>query len=314
MTALLVIGSANADHVMEFDHLPKPGQTLMSQSYRLELGGKGANQAIASARLKQQETQVTYIAALGQDAAADNMLATWSSEQINLSHIYRFTDASTGSAMIFVGGEGQNSIGVAPGANALLTSEMMVQKSDLFKEADYLLIQLETPIETVQQALQLARESQCTTILNPAPAAKLENKLLSLVDIITPNETEAEALTGIEVTDTYSAEQAAEVLHGIGINTVIITLGSQGAFLSQREPNLLAPELGMTSLFSGIIPSYPVTAIDTVAAGDTFNGALMVALSEGKTITHAIDFANKASSIAVTRHGAQRGIPSREEL
>lgn len=314
MTALLVIGSANADHVMEFEHLPKPGQTLMSQGYRLELGGKGANQAIASARLKQNGTQITYIAALGQDAAADNMLATWSSEQINLSHIFRFPNASTGSAMIFVGNEGQNSIGVAPGANALLTKEMIIEKSELFDEADYLLIQLETPIDTVKQALQEARNSNCTTILNPAPAAKLESELLSLVDIITPNETEAEALTGIKVTDTFSAEQAAERLHDIGINTVIITLGSQGAFLSQREQNDLAPELGTTNVFSGIIPAYPVTAIDTVAAGDTFNGALMVGLSEGMTITHAIDFANKASSIAVTRHGAQRGIPNRDEI
>ncbi len=314
MAALLVIGSANADHVMEFEQLPKPGQTLMSQGYRLELGGKGANQAIAVARLKQAHTQVSYIAALGQDAAADNMLATWSREQINLAHIFRFADANTGSAMIFLGNQGQNSIGVAPGANSLLTPAMLDEKQAQFEEADYLLIQLETPLDTVKHALELARNAKCTTILNPAPAASLNKDLLALVDIITPNETEAEALTGIKVTDTASAEQAATVLHELGINTVIITLGEQGAFLSQVEVNALAPELGTTNVFSGIIPAYPVTAIDTVAAGDTFNGALMVALNEGMAITHAIDFANKASSIAVTRHGAQRGIPSRAEL
>lgn len=307
MTRLLVIGSANVDHVMTFEQLPKAGQTLMSDSYRIEHGGKGANQAVACARLKQPNTQVNFICALGQDAAADTMLQSWQQEGIGLEHIRQFSDASTGCAMIFVSAKGENSIGVAPGANACLTAAMIVQLAPLFAETDSLLIQLETPLESVRAALQQARLHQCHTILNPAPAAALDNELLALVDIITPNETEAEMLTGIEVTDAVTAAMAAQELHRRGIPIVIITLGCQGAFLSQQD------QQGQQN-FRGVVPAYPVTPVDTVAAGDTFNGALMVGLAEGMAITKAIDFANKAAAIAVTRHGAQRGIPRRSEL
>ncbi|WP_394497339.1 ribokinase [Shewanella sp. ENK2] len=305
MNTLLVVGSANADHVLAFSTLPKPGETLMSQQYRLELGGKGANQAVAAARLKTPKQQVEFICALGDDGNAKLMRDAWQSDGVILSGCYDIAGQNTGTAMIFVSEKGENSIGVVAGANACLTSAHIVQQQRLFDLASYLLIQLETPIDTVATALRLAKQHDCTTILNPAPAATLPSELLSLVDIITPNETEAQALTGITVTDTHSAALAANKLHQYGIGTVIITLGSQGAYVSVQTDS---------ERYNQLIAAFPVTAIDTVAAGDTFNGALMVALDEGLSMIEAVSFANQASAIAVTRHGAQRGIPYRAEL
>lgn len=305
MNTLLVVGSANADHVLAFSQLPKPGETLMSQQYRLELGGKGANQAVAAARLKTPLQQVEYICALGDDSNANTMREAWQKDDILLSGCYSIAEQSTGTAMIFVSQQGENCIGVVAGANACLTPAHIQQQQTLFEQASYLLTQLETPIDTVTTALTLAKEHHCVTILNPAPAAALPSELLSLVDIITPNETEAQALTDVEVFDASSAALAANKLHQYGIGTVIITLGCQGAYLSVQTDSDSSSQL---------IAAYPVTAIDTVAAGDTFNGALMVALDEGLNIVEAVKFANKASAIAVTRHGAQRGIPYRHEL
>ncbi|WP_299572871.1 ribokinase [uncultured Shewanella sp.] len=305
MNKLLVIGSANADHVLAFDSLPQAGETLLSRDYRLELGGKGANQAVAATRLKSSTQQVDFICALGDDGNGELMRKAWQKDELELSGCYGIAEQSTGTAMIFVSSSGENSIGVVAGANACLSPEHITEQQDKFAQASYLLIQLETPLDTVLAALKLAKEHDCTTILNPAPAANLPKALLSLVDIITPNETEAQALTDIKVTDTASAAKAAEQLHGYGINTVVITLGSQGAYLSVQTTKEIVSEL---------IPAFAVTAIDTVAAGDTFNGGLMVALDEGCSIKEAVIFANKASAIAVTRHGAQRGIPYRAEV
>ncbi|WP_076408388.1 ribokinase [Shewanella sp. UCD-KL12] len=304
MTKLLVIGSANIDHVMEFDCLPKAGETLMSEGYRIEHGGKGANQAVACARLKGDEAEVSFICALGCDDAAAAMMNSWRLDGIALEQVKQFDNVATGSAMIFVGGNAENSIGVASGANSRLSAQWIGECESVFESSDSLLIQLETPLESVKAALQLARKHKCKTILNPAPAARLDAGLLSLVDIITPNETEAEALTGVRVTDLESAERAAAALHSAGVSVVIITLGAQGAFLSEVGDHA----------FKGLIKGYDVTPVDTVAAGDTFNGALMVGLSEGMEMIKAIDFANQSAAIAVTRHGAQRGIPKRSEL
>ncbi|AZG71442.1 ribokinase [Shewanella livingstonensis] len=301
MSTLLVVGSANADHVLTFDELPQAGQTLISQQYRLELGGKGANQAVAAVRLKNTMQQVYFISALGDDSNAATMRTNWTADGIDLSGCYQIAKKSTGTAVIFVNQYGENSIGVVPGANAYLSAHHIQQQHALFAQANYLLIQLETSLESVHQALILAKQNHCTTILNPAPATKLNNDLLNLIDIITPNETEALALTGIEVIDQQSAQQAAQSLHSRGVNIVIITLGSKGAYISEKGQG-------------SIIPTPTVNAIDTVAAGDTFNGALMVALDEGKTLIEAVEFANLASSIAVTRNGAQSSIPYRKEL
>lgn len=301
MSILLVVGSANADHVLTFDKLPKAGQTLICQQYRLELGGKGANQAVAAARLRNKGQNISFISALGDDANASMMRNAWAVDGIDIEGCYQIANQSTGTAMIFVNQQGENSIGVVPGANANLSSEHFQQQRAKFEQANYMLIQLETSLESVQAALQLARQHQCINILNPAPAAVLSKEILSLVDIITPNETEAFALTGVEVIDQLSASKAADYFHQQGIDKVVITLGSKGAYLSDQGKGQ-------------IIPAPIVNAIDTVAAGDTFNGALMVALDEGKNLQEAVIFANKASSIAVTRHGAQSSIPYRDQL
>ncbi|MEZ9537838.1 ribokinase [Shewanella sp. 10N.286.51.B8] len=305
MNKLLVIGSANADHVLAFETLPQAGETLLSQHYRLELGGKGANQAVAVARLKRPAQQVEFICALGDDANGQIMRDAWQKDDIQQSGCYTIPRQSTGTAMIFVSQTGENCIGVVSGANGCLSQDHIAEQQDKFAQASYLLIQLETPLDSVIKALSIAKQQDCTTILNPAPAIHLAKSTLSLVDIITPNETEAQVLTGIAVKDPASAKLAANALHLSGISTVIITLGNQGAYLSVQTA---------AENISELIPARVVTAIDTVAAGDTFNGALMVALDEGLTTKQAVVFANKAAAIAVTRHGAQSGIPYRTEL
>ncbi|MXR70873.1 ribokinase [Shewanella sp. JBTF-M18] len=301
MTRLLILGSANADHVMNLKQLPSAGQTLMSRGYRLEHGGKGANQAVAAARLSQNDTRVDFICHLGRDAVGQAMAQAWQQDGIMPDGI-TYTDAQpTGTAMIFVSDKGENVIGVSAGANATLTPEALEPHLALIEKADYLLVQLETPAVTVLDALKHAKANGVTTILNPAPAMVIGKDLFRLVDVITPNETEAETITGIEVTDEQSARMAAQMLHQLGPQVVIITLGKQGALLSTKDS-------------CALIPGVQVAAVDTVAAGDTFNGALMVALGEGKSIEEAVAFAHSAAAISVTRTGAQRAIPYRHEL
>ncbi|MGL5666568.1 MAG: ribokinase [Shewanella sp.] len=301
MSHILVIGSANADHVMNFEYLPAPGQTLVSQSYRLEHGGKGANQSLACARLCQGDAEVAFICHLGQDSVGNDMRTSWLKDGIKADGITQVANMSTGTAMIFVADNGENSIGIAAGANAHLTPFELDKHYALFANAQFMLIQQETPMETVHHALQTAKRLGITTVLNPAPAVSSEQDYLKWVDIITPNETEAEALTGIEVNNEEDANLAAQLLHQQGVTTVVITLGSKGAFISSAG-------------FTGLIPALTVQAIDTVAAGDTFNGALVVGLSEGMSIAAAVGFANAASAITVTREGAQRAIPYRHEV
>lgn len=301
MTRLLILGSANADHVMNLEYLPSAGQTLSSQNYRLEHGGKGANQAVAVARLRDPNTRVDFICHLGDDAIGESMADSWLSDGIQSDGIIKQSTYATGTAMIFVANNGENMIGISAGANASLTPKALEQHHQLIVDADYLLTQFENPVATIIAALALAKDHGVTTILNPAPATVVGKELFGLVDIITPNETEAETLTGIEVTDEESAKLAAQILHQLGPKTVIITLGQQGALLSCDR-------------FSGIIPTVEVKTIDTVAAGDTFNGALMIALSEGKDMVSAVKFAHRASALTVTREGAQRSIPYRHEI
>lgn len=301
MNKIVVIGSANADHVMTFDYLPAAGQTLMSRTYRLEQGGKGANQAVACARLAQTGTQIDFICHLGDDSIGKAMRQRFIDDGIQAAGIRQIQDVATGTAMIFIGGRGENTIGVTAGANNSLTPQALDTHSDLMTKANYLLIQLETPAATVRKALQLAKRNGTTTILNPAPASCASQEFLQWVDIITPNETEAEAITGIEITNEDNAQLAAQFLHQAGVKTVVITLGQQGAYISSDE-------------FCGIVEAINVQAIDTVAAGDTFNGALVVGLSEGMGIKAATQFANAAAAMTVTREGAQRAIPYRSEL
>ncbi|MCK7633875.1 MULTISPECIES: ribokinase [unclassified Shewanella] len=301
MSQILIIGSANADHVMKFEYLPAAGQTLMSREYRLEHGGKGANQAVACAHLAKPGAHIDFICRLGKDSVGDDMLQSWLKDGISAEGISQTSNISTGTAMIFIGDNGENTIGVAAGANADLLPEDLENYYALFANAQYLLIQLETPLTTVAKALQMAKRLGVTTVLNPAPAKVLGPNYLQWVDIITPNETEAAALTGVEINHLDDAHLAAQLLHQQGVGIVVITLGAKGAYISSPH-------------FTGLVPAINVQAVDTVAAGDTFNGALVVGLSEGMSIDAAVGFANAASAITVTRQGAQRAIPYRHEV
>ena len=295
---IVVIGSTNMDMVVKAAHLPAPGETILGGQFFMNSGGKGANQAVAVARLG---GNISFITKIGDDIFGKQSAELFDKEGIDTSHILIDDIAPSGVALINVDAEGENSIVVASGANAKLSPGDVGSALEELGEVDIILIQLETPIETVNFAANYARQKGILLILNPAPASTLPAGLIKNIGIITPNEKEAEMLTGIKVEDADSAAKAANVLHNQGVDKVIITLGSKGAFVSAD---------GATAL----IPSIKVEAVDTTAAGDTFNGALAVALSEGQDIIDAIKFACQASSISVTRLGAQSSIPYRNEL
>lgn len=298
MNKLVVLGSVNADHVLQVASFPRPGETLHGHTYQVIPGGKGANQAVAAARLG---ADIAFIACVGNDSFGREMRETFAREGMNTEAVMIEADTPTGIAMIQVAETGENSICISAEANARLTPERLTPHQPLLKQADTLLMQLETPVETIESAARVAKQSGTKVVLNPAPARTLSDELLQLVDLITPNETEAELLTGIQVTDTTSAQQAAEILHGKGIPQVMITLGSQGVWISEQGQGRQ-------------VPGFRVEACDTTAAGDTFNGALLTAMQEGITLDKAIRFAHAAAAISVTRLGAQTSIPHRREV
>ncbi|WP_340619998.1 ribokinase [Xenorhabdus siamensis] len=299
MAKLAVMGSINVDHILNLKSFPQPGETVQGQRYQVAFGGKGANQAVAAGRCG---ADITFIACIGQDDIGERVLQQLVKDNINTSAIEVIADEATGVALIFVNQQGENIIGINAGANDALTPEYLRRYEQVIKDADALLLQLETPLDTVQLAAEIAKKHNTKVILNPAPAQKISDQLLSLVDIITPNETEAEYLTGVSVTDDIGAEKAAQSLHNKGIETVIITLGSRGVWLSEKGKQ------------GKVVSGFEVKAIDTVAAGDTFNGVLVTGLLEGKEILSAIRFAHAAAAIAVTRHGAQPSVPWRSEI
>ncbi|WP_434361589.1 ribokinase [Parasalinivibrio latis] len=298
MSMLVVLGSVNADHVLQVPHFPRPGETLQGHSYSIIPGGKGANQAVAAARM---EADIAFIACVGNDDFGRSMRKAFCGMGMDTDGVLIDDDKPTGIAMIQVSATGENSICISPEANACLTTERIQPHFAKIRQADTLLMQLESPIDTVIAAAKVASEAGTKVLLNPAPAQPLTDDFLALVDIITPNETEAEVLTGIAVTDDATATKAAQALHGKGIDTVLITLGKQGVWLSEK---------GNGRRISG----FPVTATDTTAAGDTFNGAFVTALQEGKSMEEAVRFGNAAAAISVTRFGAQTSIPSREDV
>jgi len=262
-------------------------------------GGKGANQAVAAARAG---GDVVFIAAVGDDSYGGDAVKGYKLDDINTENIKICKGVPSGIAMITISALGENAITVASGANAKLLPDDLDEAEEAFVEADYMLVQLETPLKTVEKAICLCGEFNTKVILNPAPAADLPDEILSGAHIITPNETEAERLTGIRVEGEADALKAAEVLHKRGVNTVIITLGSAGAFVSD-------PQSGLTRL----IPGFEVEAADTTAAGDTFNGQLAVALSEGFSLEEAVLTAHAAAALSVQSMGAQSSIPEREQ-
>lgn len=297
MKKIIVIGSANTDMVVKTDKHPLPGETKMGGKFFMNAGGKGANQAVAAARLG---GQVSFVAKVGNDIFGKQTLEGLTNENIDTSHVFIDDTAPSGTALIIVNAEGENSIVVAPGANAKLSVEDVSSIGDL-SEAVFILMQLEIPIETITAVIDLARLNGKHVILNPAPAQHLSDAILNGLFLLVPNESEASMLTGIPVTDLASASLAADALIQKGVSHVIITLGKQGAYFKSAYKE-----------FS--IPAPSVIAVDTTAAGDTFCGALTVAKTEGKDWEDAIRFAITAASISVTRMGAQASVPYRTEI
>lgn len=295
---LVVLGSINADHILNLESFPTPGETVTGNQYQVAFGGKGANQAVAAGR---SGANISFIACTGDDDTGERVRKQLASDNIDIAPVSVVAGESTGVALIFVNAEGENVIGIHAGANAALTTDRVEAQREIIANAEALLMQLESPVESVLAAAKIAHENHTTVVLNPAPARVLSDELLALVDIITPNETEAEKLTGIHVENDDDAARAARALHDKGIGTVIITLGSRGVWASVNGEGRR-------------VPGFKVKAIDTIAAGDTFNGALVTALLEGKRMDDAIRFAHAAAAIAVTRKGAQPSVPWRKEI
>ena len=298
MNKLVVLGSVNADHVLQVPRFPRPGETLHGNRYQVIPGGKGANQAVAAARL---QADIGFIACVGDDAFGRDIRDHFAQDGMNIEHVRIEQDCPTGIAMIQVSDEGENTICISAEANDHLTTEVVNQSRQAIEQADYLLMQLETPMEGVIAAAAMAKQAHTQVILNPAPAKTLPAQLLANIDIITPNETEAEVLTGIAVIDEASAAKAAQALHDQGIHTVMITLGAKGVWVSEQGQGR-------------IIAGFRVKATDTTAAGDTFNGAFVAGLLEKMPLESAIQFAHAAAAISVTRFGAQTSIPHRQEV
>ena len=295
---IYVIGSSNTDMVVKTEKLPMPGETVIGGTFFMNPGGKGANQAVAAARLG---GQVTFIARVGADLFGSQALQQFQNENIDTRFVTQDANHPSGVALIGVDRQGENTIIVAPGSNSQLSVKDVEHAFKLIEEKALILIQLEIPQETVDFAILRGKEKNCDVILNPAPVRPVDAVSLQRLFMITPNELEAELLTGIRITDTITSEQAALALHRWGVPNVIITLGSKGAYVH-------------TASMARLIPAPQVAAVDTTAGGDCFNGALAVALAEGMKIDEAADFACKAASMSVTRMGAQSSMPYRKEL
>jgi ribokinase len=295
---IVVVGSSNTDMIVQLPHLPKPGETVSGGAFSTAAGGKGANQAVAAARAG---ANVGLVARVGEDSFGEQAIAGFVGDGIDVSHVIRNPAAPSGVALIFVDDGGENCIAVAPGANATLTPEDVEAAEDLITGAEVVVMQLETPIETVGRAAALAREHGVRVILNPAPARQLSDEILGNVSILTPNESEAELLTGIQVSDDAGAEEAARALSARGVDIVILTLGSRGAYVFESDSGEL-------------VPGFEVQVVDTTAAGDVFNGSLAVGLAEGLPLARAVRFANAAAALSVTRLGAQPSAPTRSEI
>ncbi len=310
--AVCVIGSSNTDMVIKADRLPDPGETVLGGTFLMNPGGKGANQAVAAARLaalpgseRGETTSITFVANVGNDVFGRQALEQFEREGIRGDFVTTDADAPSGVALIGVDSRGENSIMVASGANARLSEQQVATALASITNPVHTvaLLQLESPMPTVVYAIRACSEKGMRVVLNPAPAQPVDPAVLACLYAITPNETEAELLTGVRVTDETTARQAARSLHDAGVPNVVITLGSRGAYVSTDS-----------GAETKLVAAPPVTAVDTTAAGDCFNGALAVALAEGKSLFDAVSFACKAAAISVTRMGAQASMPHRSEV
>lgn len=298
MKKIVVIGSTNTDMVVKSARIPAPGETILGGRFLMNPGGKGANQAVAAARLG---GDVTFVAKVGDDLFGREAKALFRKEGINATYVFTDAEEPSGVALIMVDAKGENCISVASGANGELSPDDIDAVEDRIAHADMVLLQLETPLATVQYAADLAVGKGVAVILNPAPACELPSDLYECLEVITPNESEAELLTGIRVTDEASAAEAARALCDKGVLQVVITMGAKGAYVYDGADGVM-------------VPAVKVEAVDTTAAGDVFNGALAVALAEECPLVEAVRFAVKASAVAVTRMGAQASAPYRAEL
>lgn len=295
---IVIIGSSNTDMVIKSERIPQPGETILGGTFFMNPGGKGANQAVAVSRLG---GQVMFITKMGNDLFGRQSIELYANEGIGTNYVFSDNKKPSGVALIMVDSKGENCIMVASGANSSLSTKDINKAKAIIENASIILMQMEIPVETIDYVVQLASKKDIKVILNPAPAGPLPDELLNSLHIITPNKTEAEMLSGVKVTGWKSAKKAADIISAKGVDIVIITLGALGALIKEGKTY-------------HNIPAEIVEAIDTTAAGDVFNGALCVAIAEGMSVVDAAKFACKASSIAVTRMGAQSSIPYRKEL
>lgn len=297
MPAVVVVGSANVDFTVQVDRAPKPGETVFGRNLLISFGGKGANQAVAALRAG---AAVAFVGKVGQDQHGEQIRTHLETVGIGKVGLISDDSCATGVAFILVEPDGRNQIVVASGCNYHLTPAE-IEARDHLLTGEILLLQLETPVETVFLALRRAKEKGMQTILNPAPATRLPQEVFPLVDLLTPNETEATTLTGVAVKDRGGAEEAGAKLLAMGCGGVIITLGADGALWMSKDG-------------AQHFPGFCVQPVDSTAAGDAFNGALAAALAEGSALEEAIPFANAAGAVATTRRGAQESLPGRTAI
>jgi ribokinase len=298
MNKIVVIGSSNVDLLMKMDHLPEKGETVTDAEFLQVYGGKGANQAVAAARAG---GNVAFVNCVGEDAYTPQMVQNYKNDGIDTRFVFQEKGIASGHALIMIGGEGMNYLSVAPGANYKLTTAKIDEALPVIDDAAIIVMQYEIPEETIKYVIDLANRKNIPVLWNCAPARTFDLSYIPKINILVLNEVEAGFLTGLSVENISDAEKAADILVAKGVEKVIITLGSQGAFVLTKNEKVS-------------VPSFRVNAVDTTAAGDTFCGAFAVALVEGKSLKESLQFASAAAAISVTRMGAQPSAPKREEI
>ena len=297
MKNICVIGSLNMDLVVNVDTMPKPGQTIIGSNFKEVPGGKGANQAVAMARLN---GNVSMIGKVGEDGFGQALINSLKNDKVDTTYI-QTAKGATGVALITVDKNAQNSIVVSPGANFEVKEDDIDNNIEAIKNSDIVVLQLETPLNTIKYALNKAKELNKYTILNPAPAVKLDDEIIKNVDLLTPNETELEIISGVSIETEEDIQKAAQIMIEKGVKELIVTLGSKGSLYINKEKSMFKK-------------AYKVEAMDTTAAGDSYTGALAVALSQDKNIEDAIDFASKVGALSVLKEGAQSSLPILEDV
>ena len=297
MKNICVIGSLNMDLVVNVDAMPKPGQTIIGSNFKEVPGGKGANQAVAMARLN---GNVSMIGKVGEDGFGQTLISSLKNDKVDTTYI-QTAKGSTGVALITVDKNAQNSIVVSPGANFEVKEEDIDNNIKAIENSDIVVLQLETPLNPIKYALNKAKELNKYTILNPAPAVKLDDEIIKNVDLLTPNETELEIISGVSIETEEDIQKAAQIMIEKGVKELIVTLGSKGSLYINKEKSMFKK-------------AYKVEAVDTTAAGDSYTGALAVALSQDKGIEDAMDFASKVGALSVLKEGAQSSLPTLEDV